>query len=278
MSSSTTPPVSPPHPRPSAMVRGHRRQVEQLGRAGLIARGIVYGVIGVLSLKLALGIGGRITDQTGALKTIAHQPLGTVLLIIVAAGLAGYAIWQLAIAAVGLSGRDGALDRLSAAFGGIGYGLLCLGAVKMLAGSGTGGGSGNPRHATAGVLGWPGGPFLVGAVGLVLIGVGLYQAYRGIAGTFLEESQTHEMSPAVRRAFVALATFGHLARAVIFVLIGAGLITAAVDFSPRSAVGLDGALASLTHTSGGPFLLGAVAAGLIGFGLYSIADARYHRM
>lgn len=243
-----------------------------------MARGIIYGVIGLLSLELALGIGGRIAGQAGALKTIAHRPLGTVLLIIVAVGLAGYAIWQLAIAVAGLSGRDGALDRLAAAVGGIGYGLLCLGAIKILAGSGAEGGSGSPRHATAGVLGWTGGPLLVGAVGLVLIGVGLYQAYRGITRTFLEDSRTHEMGPEVRRPFVALAIFGHLARAVIFVLIGAGLVTAAVDYSPGSAVGLDGALGRLAHSSGGPVLLGAVAAGLIGFGLYSIADARYHRM
>lgn len=278
MSSSTTPHVRPPHPRAGAVVRGHRRRVEQLGRAGLVARGIIYGVIGLLSLELALGVGGRIAGQTGALKTIAHRPLGTVLLIIVAVGLAGYAIWQLAIAVAALSGRGGALDRVAAAFGGIGYGLLCLGAVKILAGSGAGGGSGSPRHATAGVLGWTGGPLLVGAVGLVLIGVGLYQAYRGITRTFLQDSQTHEMGPEVRRAFVTLAIFGHLARAVIFVLIGAGLVTAAADYSPGSAVGLDGALGRLAHSSGGPVLLGAVAAGLIGFGLYSIADARYHRM
>lgn len=278
MSSSTTHRVTPPHPRPAAVVRGHRRPVERLGRAGLVARGIVYGVIGLLSLELALGVGGRITNQTGAMETIADQPLGTILLIIVAIGLAGYAIWRLAIAVAGLSGQDGALDRLSAAGSGIGYAVLCVAAVKVLAGSGAGSGSGSPAHATAGVLGWTGGPLLVGAAGLVFIGVGLYQAYRGITGDFLTESQTEAMGPTVRRAFTLLAIFGHLARAAIFVVIGAGLISAAVDYSPRSAVGLDGALARLAHSSGGPVLLGAVAAGLIGFGLYSIADARYHRM
>lgn len=278
MGASATPRVTPPRPRPGAMVRDGRRRVEQLGRVGLVARGIVYGVIGLLSLELALGVGGRITSQTGALKTIAHQPLGTVLLVIVAVGLAGYAIWQLATAVAGLSGRDGALDRLSAAFGGIGYGLLCVAAVKILVGSTAAGGTGSPRDTTAGVLGWTGGPVLVGAVGVVLIGVGIYQAYRGITGTFLEDSQTDRMTPGLRRGFVALATFGHLARAVIFALIGAGLVTAGIDYSPGSAVGLDGALARLAHAPAGPAVLGAVAAGLIGFGLYSIADARYHRM
>ncbi len=278
MTGSTAQPATPAHPQPGAALRARRRRVAQLGRAGLAARGVVYGVIGLLSLEVALGVGGKTTSQTGALKTIAHQPLGAILLVILAAGLAGYAAWQLATAVAGLSGRDDALRRVSAGAGAVGYGLLCFTAVKILTGSSAGGDAGSPRHEAAGVLSWPGGTLLIGAIGLVLIGVGLYQAYRGVTGTFLEDSDTSRMSRPGKRSFVALAVFGHMARAVIFVLIGAGLLKAAIDYSPGSAVGLDGALAKLAHTSGGPVLLGAVAAGQIGFGLYSIADARYHRM
>ncbi len=278
MTGSTAQPATPARPQPGAALRARRQRVAQLGRAGLAARGVVYGVIGLLSLEVALGVGGKTTSQTGALETIAHQPLGAILLVILAAGLAGYAAWQLATAVAGLSGRDDALRRVSAGAGAVGYGLLCFTAVKILTGSSAGGGAGSPRHEAAGVLSWPGGTLLIGAIGLVLIGVGLYQAYRGVTGTFLEDSDTSRMSRPGKRSFVALAVFGHMARAVIFVLIGAGLLKAAIDYSPGSAVGLDGALAKLAHTSGGPVVLGAVAAGLIGFGLYSIADARYHRM
>jgi hypothetical protein len=274
---STSQSAAAPRPSTRPSGRGQRRRVEQFGRVGLVARGVVYGVIGLLSLEVALGLGGKTTGQAGAMETIAHQPLGSVLLIILAVGLAGYAVWQLAIAVARLSGREGALDRVTAAIGAVGYGLLCFTAIKILVGSGASG-DGSPKGETGGVLSWPGGPALIGAIGLVLIGVGLYQAYRGITREFLKESDTSEMSPPVRRGFVVLAAFGHVARAVIFLLIGVGLLKAAVDYSPRSAVGLDGALAKLAHTPAGPALLGAVAAGLIGFGLYSIADARYHRM
>src|SRR5215210_5934662 len=74
---------------------------EWLARAGLAARGVVYAVIGVLAIKLALGDGGKTTNQRGALKTIAEQPFGTALLILVAIGLAGYALWRLVRAAIG---------------------------------------------------------------------------------------------------------------------------------------------------------------------------------
>ena len=135
-----------------------------------------------------------------------------------------------------------------------------------------------PRTATTstgGVLGWTGGTVIVGVVAAILIGVALFQGYKGVSKKFLDDSKTREMSREVKRAFTAIGVVGHLARMVVFGLIGYGLVKAAIDYNPRSAIGLDGALDQLLHNSYGPFLLGVVAAGLIGFALYSIADARY---
>jgi len=86
------------------------------------------------------------------------------------------------------------------------------------------------------------------------------------------------MTPAVKKGFVLLGVFGHLARMVVFGLVGVFLIKAAIDFSPKTAIGLDGALAKVANRAYGPLLLGVVAAGLIAFGLYSLADARYRRI
>jgi hypothetical protein len=119
---------------------------------------------------------------------------------------------------------------------------------------------------------------LVAIAGVVVIGVGGYQAYKGVARKFLEDADTTRMSFEARRAFTILGVVGHLARAVIFLLIGYGLIKAALDYSARAAVGLDGALQKLAHASGGPLLLGIVAAGFIAFALFSILDSRYHRV
>jgi Domain of Unknown Function (DUF1206) len=113
---------------------------------------------------------------------------------------------------------------------------------------------------------------------MLLIGVGLYQAYRGVSRDFLEDSKTDEMDPAVRRWFESIALVGHVARAVIFGLVGVFLVKAAVEFNPNNAVGLDGALAKLARASYGPSMLGVVATGLVAFGIYSLADARYRRI
>jgi len=255
------------------------RQFEWLARGGLVARGVVYGVIGLLAIKLALGDGGGTTNQQGALRTIAGQPFGKALLILTAVGLAGYALWRLSRAAIG-HGReqtDSTSDRIAAGASGVAYTLLCVTAVKILLGAGTGG-SGNPKHATGGVLGWTGGRELVAVAGAIFIGVAVYQGYKGASKSFLDDSRTGEMSPHGKRVYTAFGMFGHLARMVVFGLVGYGLIKAAVDYNSQKAVGLDGALAKLAQNSYGPFVLGVVAAGLIGFGLYSIADARYRRI
>jgi Domain of Unknown Function (DUF1206) len=273
--------------RPAAEARQKGEQVarspqfEWLARAGLVARGVIYAVIGLLAIKLALGDGGgKTTNQKGALTTISEQPFGKALLILTAVGLAGYAIWRLLRAALGHGpeGADDTKERIGGLVSGLAYGALFITSLSILFGSGGGSSSRGPDKATGGVLDWPAGQVLVVIAGLVLIGVGIDQGIKAVKGDFLDKSKTEEMSEGVERAFTALGVFGHLARMVVFALIGWFLIRAAIDYDPDKAVGLDGALAALGRSSYGPVLLGIVAAGLLGFAAYSIADARYRKV
>lgn len=251
-----------------------------LARAGFVSRGLVYLVIGVLAAKLALGVGGgRATDQEGALEIVARQPFGKTLLIILAAGLAGYALWRFVRAALGHGpeGADSSLDRVMALFSGLVYTGLVIVAVRILLDAGTGT-TADAGKTTAGVLGWPAGTWLVGIAGLTFLGMGLYQGYRAVSRDFLEDSKTGDMSADARRWFGRLGTLGYGSRMVVSCLVGVFLIKAAIDFDPKAAVGIDGALAKLSDQSYGPYLLGIVAAGLIAFGLYSITDARYRKL
>jgi hypothetical protein len=195
-----------------------------------------------------------------------------------AIGLFGYAFWRLLRAAVGHGPEetDDGLERFKGLDSGIAYAGLFVTCVSILLGSS--GGSSSPDKATGGVLGWPGGQVIVAIAGLVLIGVGLYQGYEGVKKKFLEKSKTGEMSETTENAFTALGVAGHLARMVVFALIGYFLLKAAIDFDPEKAVSVDGALAAVAKASYGPVLLGIVAAGMIAFGAYSVADARYRRV
>jgi len=257
------------------------KHLERLARAGLVARGVVYGLIGILAIKVAFGSGGETTDQQGALKTIAGQPFGKVLLVLVAIGLAGYALWRLVRAAIGHgpeTGEDDAKDRISGVVSGIAYAALCFTAVKILIGSSSSSSSSKTEKATGGVLDWPLGRYLVIVAGLVVLGVAVDQALKGIKQKFREDAKTEQMSPGVDQAYTAVGVVGHLARAVVFALIGWFVIKAAIDYDPDKAVGLDQALAKLSSSAFGPVVLGIVAAGLIAFACYSVLDARYRRV
>jgi hypothetical protein len=171
-----------------------------LARVGLVARGLIYLIIGVLAIKLALGDGDKAVDQQDALKTLAHQPFGKTLLILVAIGLAGYALWRLVRAVVGHGAeqRDSGFDRIASLDSGIAYGILCVTAVEIV--SGPGASSGTPKETTGGILGWSGARRSSAIAGAVLIGVAAYQAYEGLAKKFLDDAKMGEMDPGVRGA------------------------------------------------------------------------------
>lgn len=249
--------------------------MEWLGRIGLLARGAVYAIVGVLALRLALGDGGRTADQIGAMRALAREPNGTALLVALAAGLAAYSAWRLATAWTGRA-VDGLKERVSALASGLFYGLLCFTAIQVLIGAHTVGG--NEDRTTGGVLGWPYGQEIVGGLGAVIAIEGIAQIVHGLRRRFVEKSRTDKMHAATEKAFRAAGVAGFCARGTVFAMIGAFLVKAAVEYEPKAAIALDGALAKLAGATAGPLLLGIVAAGLIAFAAYCFADARYRAL
>jgi uncharacterized protein DUF1206 len=253
-----------------------------LVRAGFVARGLVYAVIGGLALALALGAAdGTTTNQQGALALVAGAPLGGVAVAILALGLLAYAAWQIGQAVVGHRLEDAERDDPADRIGKLGSGLAYLGlfvvAVKALIGAANTESTG-PSRAAAGVLGWPGGRWIVGLAGVVFVGVCCYLAYDGLSGSYLDESKTEEMTPGIRRTLDVVGRVGLFSRAVVFALIGYFLVRAAIDFDPAKAIGLDGALREVAQQPYGSWLLGLVAVGLLVFAASSFAEARYRRL
>jgi hypothetical protein len=255
-----------------------------LARTGLLAKGLSYAVVGVLAAQVAVGTGGKATSRQGALASIADHTLGTVLLIVLAVGFASYALWRLVQAfAERCEDDDDASDQAKtwgkrAGYLGRGviYGSLTYTTVKILMGAGTGGSQNEQaRSTTAGVLDWPAGRWLVGIAGLAVIGAGAWNVYRGVAKKFEDKWRTGKMSGAERRWGARAGVVGHVARGVVFGLIGIFLTKAALEYDPKEAIGLDGALQKLSQASYGPVLLGVTAAGLLCYALFCLVDARY---
>ena len=265
-------------PRAAAGAFVDSRAFAILSRAGFVARGLVYGIIGILAFDLAIGHGGKITNQQGALRTVADKPFGHLLLTLLAIGLGGYAMWRLfrAVLGRGPEGADRGLDRVGAFGSGVTYAVMCAIAVSILTSGSSGGGS--AKKTASGVFAWPAGRWLVGLAGLVLLGVAVYQLVRGVGRKFLDDSDTAEMPSTLRSWFTVLGVVGHVARAVVFGLVGGFLVKASYDYKANEAIGLDGALAKLYNGAYGNVLLGIVAAGLIAFAVFALVEARYRRI
>jgi Domain of Unknown Function (DUF1206) len=261
--------------------------VERLGRAGLLAQGFSYGLVGALALMLALGLGGEAESREGALRTLATNTLGLAVLVALAVGFAGYAVWRLAQAIFdrddegsdgkGLAKRAGRAGKAAI------YAALCFTTVQILldgrrATSGGGSGGTDEESATAGVLGWPAGQWIVLAVGLAILGVAAYQLYRAFTEKFMDDMETGRLGRAGERTVEAVGIVGLVARGVVFGLVGAFLVKAALEYDPDEAIGIDGALAKLAGASYGSLLLGLTATGLIAFGLFCAVQARYRRI
>jgi hypothetical protein len=263
--------------KPRAAARSGGGWYEALARVGLVAKGISYGLVGVLAIGVAVGTGGKATSREGALKQLAGSGFGSVVLAVLAAGLAAYALWRFVQAATVSEDDEKKLWGKRAAYAGRGilYTGLAFSALRILAGTGSSQSqTGKAHKTTAVVLAWPGGTWLVGIAGVAIIGVGAWNAYRGFTRSF-EDKWTHGMSATAKTWAGRAGVAGHAARAIVFTLIGIFAIKAAADYDPRAAVGLDGALQKLARQSYGPYLLGITAAGLVAYAIYCFADARY---
>jgi hypothetical protein len=259
------------------------RWLDRVARLGFVARGVVYAIVGFLAIRIALGHqNDEQANKQGALQAIADQPFGEAALVVLALGLAGYALWRFSEAAFGhrdeSDEKKRTLKRLASAGKGVIYVAFCATTVAVIAGRSSGNGEQQPKTWTARVLGWPGGQFLVAAAGIAIIAGGIYLVIRGITTKFEKQLETGRMSPTTKRIVIVLGTVGSIGRGVVFGLVGLLLIKAAVDYDPNEAQGVDGTLRTIAQQSYGQVLLGLTAVGLLAFAAYSFAEARYRRL
>jgi uncharacterized protein DUF1206 len=255
--------------------------IERLARAGYVSYGVVYVLVGVLAMQAAFGGGGKTTGQEGALRQVMLAPLGRVLLVLVAAGLLAYAAWRLfqGILDPENEGTDakGIVKRFDHVLNGLFHAALAFSAGRLALGSGSGGG-GSPDDWTARLMAQPFGRWLAVVAGAVIVGAGLYQLYKAYRADFRDELKTGEMSAREKKWTTRSGRLGYAARGVVFGVIGVFLVQAALQTDPDEARGLGGALETLARQPLGPYILGAVAIGLVAYGVFMFVTARYRRI
>lgn len=247
--------------------------VQRLARLGLVARGTLYAMVGVLAVRVANGAPDQ-ADRHGALRAIGSTVVGRVLLLAVAAGFAGYALWRIAEATV-KPGRKRWPGRIGSGARALVYLGACLTTLQLVVTNRVSNSDAKERDITADVLHWPGGRYLVGAAGLFVAGIGVASAQRAISGRYRKHLKEHEIPRGTLRWLKPVAYAGMAARAVAFALVGAFLVQAAVTYDPTKARGLDDSLRTVARAPYGEQLLLLVAAGLVAFGAWCFVEARY---
>lgn len=262
----------------SARQAANSRPLKLAARGGILAYGITHLIIGGLALQVAFGQGGEQADQTGAFQALAQQPFGQVLLWLLAVGFVAAALWRLEQAIWGFSYESDRTKlirkKVTSAVKAVIFVVLAVLAGRTASG---GGGGGGQQQATAGVFGLPGGQWLVGLAGVVVLVVGVVKVYEGYKKKFLEDMSAPSDHRA-RRVLERVGQVGNMAKGVAIGLIGILLAVAAIQRRPDEATGLDAALKGLAAQPYGPYLLIAVAIGLVAYGVFCFFDARYHRV
>ena len=251
-----------------------------LARAGLSARAVMYILLGSLAIQVAFGGTDKKADREGALRAVSETPGGTVILWLLVVGFLGPAVWRYAEAAFGQPVPDGrkATKRLASLGRGVFYTSVCVSIVSFLMGQDTESSDEQSKTFTTKAMEEPGGRWLVLVIGLGFFGYGLGCVVNAIRGKFLKKLNRAEMTPGQRDIVERLGIVGRSARGVVFGSVGIFLANAAIQFDPDKAKGLDGTLREFTKTPAGPWLLVAVAVGLLVYAAYSFCEARWRRV
>ena len=249
------------------------RSYHVLVGVGLVSYGLVHLTLAWLALQIAFGDREN-ASPGGALQQLAQQPLGGVLLWVMAIGLFTLVIWQILEATIGReeANRDGRLRRrLTSAGRAVVY--LALGLLTVGVATGSSSGSGNGEETlSAKLMAVPFGRVLVAAVGVAVIAVGISQIVKGVKQNFTEDLD-HAVSQTVRR----IGTVGYCAKGVALSIVGGLFGYAALTYDPKKAGGLDAALDTIRSQPFGTVLLVIMAAGIACFGVYCFIWARFAR-
>jgi hypothetical protein len=260
----------------------------QLGRAGWVAKGAVYVLIGLLAVPIAFGGNEGSANREGALAQVAQNSWGTVVLWVMAIGLAGYAVWRFLTAVMPANHDDGAktlVHRFAYAGSGVAYLLLAWTAGSMAmhgrdSASGSGSGSGGSEEAKVEELsrslieqGW--GRWVLALVGLGVLAFAVKEARKGIQRRFRDDLDLADASSAERSLLDRSGVAGHVGRGLVAALISVFLVRAAWTADPDEANGLDATLREVAANGLGAILVLVTALGLLAYGAFCVISARH---
>lgn len=254
--------------------------LERLTRVGLIGYGVTHLIVGWIALQLSFGKAPTEGDQNGAFKTLAKEPVGKWLLVVVALGLIAMTVWQVLAAAIGHleeRGRTRTFERIGSGAKAAFYAYLAYKAIAVLQGSRTSSPD-QQQQSTNSMLDSTGGRWLVGLIGLAIVAVGIGMIWYGVTKRFEKHLHTGQMSASVRKSARTLGVVGYAAKGTVYGTLGILVLIAALNHDPDKSRGLDQALRTLAAQPAGDLVLIGVAVGIAAYGVFCVFQARYRRI
>lgn len=257
-----------------------KRWLEPIARMGYAARGVIYLIIGGLACMSAFGYGGKTTGSRGALAELLDAPYGWAMVAVLALGLLGYSVWRFCqgVFDADAHGTDtkGIAIRTGLVVSATTHLFLALWALSVIFGSTSRGDAGGSKESlVAKTMSYEFGHWIVGLVGLAVVGVGVAHFLKGYDEKF---EKRFTWSSEVRAKLKPFCKFGLYARGLIFVILGGFTIYAAVSTDPSKAGGLSEAMGWLRDRPYGAWIFAVTALGLFCFGVYSIVESIYRRV
>jgi len=265
--------------RTSASRAANSKPLEYLARGGFIAYGVIHLLFAWLALQVAFG-SSREADQSGALQTVGRQSGGKFLLVLIIIGMVALAVWQAFEAAIGQGrprDKSALAERIFSGCRAVLYLYFAFLAYKVVSGANASQGD-SQQSRTSNLMDNTGGRWLVGLIGLVVVGVGIGLIVYGVTKKFEKRFNTAQMSPSVHRTVRRLGMAGYPAKGVAYGIAGILIVAAAVTYDAEKARGLDAALKELAKQSYGPWLLGLIALGIAAYGVYCFFQAKYRKV
>ncbi len=263
-----------------------------LARLGWVAKGVIYTLLGVLAIPLAAqalgsdsaGRGDEEVSQSGAVAELAEKSYGSALLWLIAIGLALYVLWRLvSIVLPAENSLKAWVTRGGYLLSALIYAALAWSALSFARSDSSGQGTTESEDSkveryTRDIMERTGGRWIIGIIGVAVIGIGAYFVVRGVKAKFRRELEPGGVGPFSQNAIITLGRIGWIGRGIMMALIGLFLTRAAIRFEPESASGIDGALREATDSTLGALLVAVVAVALVVYGAFCIISAPRARL
>ena len=255
--------------------------LEYLARLGYASKAVVYAIVGVLAILTVTNRGGRVTDTSGALRVVLTQPFGNTLLVVLAIGLCGYAVWRLLDAAMDPdrhgTAPGGLVTRVGNAIRGCIYGALGFEAFRLLRGLRQSKGD-EAEEWTARILAWPLGDIMIGIAGATVAIYGLSELIRAIRRNDDPKVDFSCIAASVRTAIRRISIFGVGVRGGLIATLGVFLVRAAFTHDPGQAAGNRESMLRLGGLVEGRWFLALIAVGVLAYAVDQAVHAWCRRI